>query len=206
VKSVKGKRKTQDPCERCFLHKERCICAFIPSLNLPTRLSLVIHKKELRRTTNTGVLATHALQNSQIFVRGDSTEPLDLNSLLDPSYRPMLLFPADGAVLLTPELIAESPLPVHLIVPDGNWRQASKVNIRHPEISNISRVTLKADLQDQYRIRAEHIPNGMATLQAIAHALGIIEGSSVKQELLELYRIKLEMTMLGRGVRFDADS
>jgi hypothetical protein len=39
----------------------------------------------------------------------------------------------------------------------------------------------------------------MATLQAIAYALGILEGEEVKQKLLELYRHKLEQTLRGRG-------
>ena len=42
--------------------------------------------------------------------------------------------------------------------------------------------------------------HGMATLQAIAHAMGIIEGDAVKDELLKLYNIKLERTLLGRGI------
>ncbi len=196
----KGQRKTQDPCEVCFLHRERCICEFIPSLSLRTRLSLVIHKKEMRRTTNTGLLTTRALKNSEVFIRGEDREPLDLSSLLDPAYRPLLLYPAEGAILLTADYIAQSPLPIRLIVPDGNWRQASKVNTRHSELASVPRVTLKAMANDKYRMRSEPVPEGMATLQAIAHALGICEGDFVKEKLLALYRIKLERTLEGRGV------
>ena len=39
----------------------------------------------------------------------------------------------------------------------------------------------------------------MATLQAIAHALGVIEGDLVKDQLMKVYHAKLEQTLLGRG-------
>jgi hypothetical protein len=40
----------------------------------------------------------------------------------------------------------------------------------------------------------------MATLQAIAHGLGVIEGDLVKGQLMKLYQAKLEQTLLGRGL------
>jgi hypothetical protein len=40
----------------------------------------------------------------------------------------------------------------------------------------------------------------MATLQAIACALGVIEGDLVKAQLMKLYHAKLEQTLIGRGL------
>lgn len=197
----RGQRKTQDPCENCFLHRDRCLCDFIPRLETKTKISLVIHAKELRRTTNTGLLATKALVNSQILVRGTDNGRLDLSELLNPMYRPILFFPAEGAEELNLDFVDQSELPIHLIVPDGNWRQASKVHHRHPELKDIPRVMIKFPNTATQHLRAESTPEGMATLQAIAHALGVIEGEFVKQKLLELYHLKLERTLLGRGVR-----
>ena len=105
----KGKRKTQDPCETCLLHRERCICEFIPTLNLKTKLILIIHARELKRTTNTGTLAVKALVNSEIFVRGQINEPLDLSPLLNPAYRSVLFYPSTDAVELTPDFVNQSP-------------------------------------------------------------------------------------------------
>ena len=197
----RGQRKTQDPCENCFLHRDRCLCDFIPRLETKTKISLVIHAKELRRTTNTGLLATKALVNSQILVRGTDNGRLDLSELLNPMFRPILFFPAEGAEELNLDFVDQSELPIHLIVPDGNWRQASKVHHRHPELKDIPRVMIKFPNTATQHLRAESTPEGMATLQAIAHALGVIEGEFVKQKLLELYHLKLERTLLGRGVR-----
>jgi hypothetical protein len=40
----------------------------------------------------------------------------------------------------------------------------------------------------------------MATLQAIAHALGVIEGDLVKAQLMKLYHARLERMLRGRGL------
>jgi len=40
----------------------------------------------------------------------------------------------------------------------------------------------------------------MATLQAIAHGLGVIEGDLVKEQLMKLYDAKVERTLIGRGL------
>lgn len=194
------KRKTKDPCVECGLHKNLCICALIPSLTLKTKISLVIHKKELKRTTNTGRLAIKSLTNSELRIRGDEDrQALDLSDLLVPTFRTFLFFPSEDAVDLNQDLVGQSPLPIQLIVPDGNWRQASKVNTRHPELKDIQRVKIGSANASTHHLRAEHSPEGMATLQAIAQALQIIEGTEAVAPLMRLYEAKLKNTLIGRG-------
>lgn len=194
-------RKTKDPCADCFLHRERCICDQLPFLDLKTRVCLVIHSKELKRTTNTGRLALKILKNSEMKVRGDNAEsPLDLSSILSKNYRTVLFYPSDAAQELTPEFVDESDLPLQLIVPDGNWRQASKVHYRHQEIQHIPRVKITSAPESQEFLRLESKKSGMATLQAIAYALGAIEGLDVQHKVLDVYNLKLKRTLQGRGV------
>ena len=204
-KILNRKRKTKDPCSGCWLHQDRCICHLIPSLDLKTRICLVIHKKELKRTTNTGQLALKSLVNSEIRIRGESDrKPLDLTDLLIPQYRTLLFFPSDDAAELTPEFVQSSSLPIQLIVPDGNWRQASKVHSRHLELRDVQKVKISAANKSMYHLRTEHFPEGMATLEAIAFALGIIEGAEIKNILLNLYQAKLKNTLLGRGQKIES--
>jgi len=197
--SASRQRKPKDPCQVCFLHKERCICAAIPSLSLPTKITLVVHTKELKRTTNTGRLAVKALTNSEMLVRGEDRAGLSLESLLTPEYRTYLFYPSDDALELNSELVNSSELPIQLIVPDGSWRQASKVHYRHHELKDVPRVKISTPNQATLHMRAENTEAGMATLEAIAHALGIIEGEEVRSILLAFYQMKLEGTLKGRG-------
>ncbi len=193
------KRKTQDPCQGCFLHKDRCICDQFPTLSLKTKVALIIHAKELKRTTNTGRLAVKILTNSEMRVRGEGRESLDLTDLLVQEYRTLLFYPSPDAIELTREFVDESPLPIQLIVPDGNWRQASKVHYRHHELSDIPRVMISTPNLSEKHLRAESTESGMATLEAIACALGIIEGAEVKETLMKFFQLKLEATLSGRS-------
>ncbi len=194
------KRKTKAPCPGCFLHSDLCICDQIPRLDLKTKVTLVVHAKELKRTTNTGRLAILALVNSEMRVRGDDRNGMDLSELLSNDYNSLLFYPSECASELTHDLINESPKPVQLIVPDGNWRQASKVHYRHKELKGLKRVKISTPNTAQFRLRTEILPAGMATLEAIAHALRIIEGESVFEKLIAVYNAKLQQTLIGRGV------
>jgi DTW domain-containing protein YfiP len=193
------KRKTKNPCSGCGLHAIFCICDAIPSLSLVTKISLVIHKNELRRTTNTGKLAIRALKNSEMHVIGNADAPFRLETILSPEYHSLLLYPADDALELDPSLLAQIKKPVQLIVPDGNWRQASKVHYRNKHLSTLQRVKFNLPNTASHFLRTESKEVGMATLEAIAHALGVLEGEIVKNILLSLYAAKLQNTLASRG-------
>lgn len=198
--TLERKRKTKDPCPECFLNRALCICDQIPSLQTRTRLCLVVHAKELKRTTNTGRLAIKALQNSEMRVRGELRETLDLSDLLVPEYRTVLFYPCEGSQELDATFMAQDPRPIQLIVPDGNWRQASKVHYRHHELKDVPRVMISAPNTAKLHMRVETTQEGMATLEAIAQAFRVTEGPEAGEALMRLYNLKLERTLIGRGV------
>jgi DTW domain-containing protein len=193
------KRKTKDPCPGCSLNKALCVCEWIPRLELRTRVALIVHAKELKRTTNTGRLAIQSLVNSSMHIRGEGREALDLSGLLSPNYRSVVVFPSEDAVDLAADFVAQSPVPIQLIVPDGNWRQASKVPSRHEELKDLPRVKISAVNEGHFHLRAESSPEGMSTLEAIAQALKIIEGEAAFAPLMALYQAKLSATLIGRA-------
>ncbi len=181
------------------MHRGLCICEFFPSLTLKTKLSLIIHSKELKRTTNTGMLAVKSLTNSQVFVRGLKESPLDFQIVLDPDYRSVLFFPSKDATDLNKDFVQQSSKPIQLLVPDGNWRQASKIHYRYSELKNLPRVMIKSENTATQHLRKESSAEGMATLQAVAYAFGVLEGEIAQKALLDLYQLKLARTLQGRG-------
>jgi DTW domain-containing protein YfiP len=133
-------------------------------------------------------------------VRGETKEAIDLSDLLTDRYRSFLFYPSADAMELDRELVAQDARPIQLIVPDGSWRQAGKVRLRHRELKDVPRVKISTPDPVKFFLRVQHRPEGMATLQAIAHALGVIEGESVKSQLMKLYQAKVERTLIGRGL------
>ncbi len=97
-------------------------------------------------------------------------------------------------------MVTQERRPIQLIVPDGTWRQAKKILSRHPELKELPRVKISAPNQPTFQLRAQSRPERMATLQAIAQALGVIEGEPVRAQLMKLYVTKIERTLIGRGI------
>ena len=92
-----------------------------------------------------------------------------------------------------------------LVVPDGTWRQASKVRNRVPGLKELPCVSLPPDVPSIYRLRAEAHEHGLATMEAIARAMGILEGAHVRVALEHVFRAMVERTLWARGEVESAD-
>lgn len=179
------------------MHAVLCLCALIPRLPTRTRLVLVIHRFEERKPTNSGQLAALCLPNSEVCVRGVAGAPAP-RFTYDPATQPLLLYPDASAQPLT--AFAGSTRPVTLVVPDGTWRQAAKVRQRMPGLSDVPCVSLPPDEPTTYRLRAEFHDGRLATLEAIARALGILEGRHVRVALERLFDVMVARTLWMRGL------
>ena len=195
-----GVGKAIDRCPECDASRTLCMCAELPRLNLRTKVALVIHHRELSRSSNTGLLALRALVNCELRVRGEGREMLDLSDLLSPQYRTLLFYPCVAAVELDRDMICQDPRPLQLIVPDGTWRQARKIHSRHHELKDVPRVKISTPNNSTFQLRAQSRVEGMATLQAIAAALRLIEGDWVGDQLMQFYRARVARTLNARGV------
>lgn len=191
----------QNRCPRCVLRRELCVCALVPRIETRTRVVLLMHAQEEKKPSNTGRLAHLCLPNSEIRLRGlrDGT-PLSLDGLFDDEYETWMLHLSHESEELNSERAARMEKPVRLLVPDGTWSQASRLGSmlakRHPRIRHMK---LKADVPSNYRLRTEHDPNGLATFEAIARALGILECAAVREEMEKIFRIMTDRVLWTRG-------
>lgn len=193
--------RTKARCARCLLHRELCVCGIAPRLPVATRVVLLMHVQEANKPSNTGRLAHFCLPNSEIRYRGarDGT-PLSLEGLVEDTHDTWMLHLSEESVDLTPELVAAQEKPVRLLVPDGTWSQASRLGSKLArDLPGIKHVKLTAFKPSMYRLRAEHHPDGMATFEAIARALGVIEGGQVQAKLEEFFLIATDRVLWTRG-------
>jgi DTW domain-containing protein YfiP len=187
------------------MHLGLCLCSLIPRIETRTRVVLVIHQYEDRKPSNTGRLAAECLVNSEIVFRGGRASPPD-RPLWTAGSRPLFLFPRDDASTLQPP---ESPDdegrgggsdgPITLIVPDGTWRQASRVRLRVPGLTDVPCVRLPPGARSAYRLRTSSDTSRVSTMEAIARALGILEGPAVQAQLDRLFRVMVDRALRSRG-------
>lgn len=180
------------------MRQEHCICSEISEFPNRTKLTLVMHKRETRKTTNTGQLAAKLLKQSRALVRGIEGSPLKLEEHIQAPENCLLLAYSPKSKVLTPEFVETLPSPLELVVPDGNWGQASRMIQREKIMSKMIWVQLPPGPPSRYFLRKEPHPGGVSTLEAIARALGIIEGPQVQKHLEHVFDIMVERTLSTR--------
>jgi DTW domain-containing protein YfiP len=193
------------------MQRALCVCALLPSLTTRTRVVLLLHQLELRKTTNTGRLALRCLTNSALALRGQLVEDLTLPrdaAVVPPAWlteavQPVLLFPGPDARPLEDFATGDGP-PLTLVVPDGTWSQASRMRKRFPGLDQIPCARLPDTLVSTYRLRHDLRPGHLSTMQAIAHAIGILESEAIAQQLLHALQVTVERTLYSKG-RLPAD-
>jgi DTW domain-containing protein YfiP len=176
-----------------------CLCAELTPLELETRLVVVMHRREARQTTNTGRLAAMSLARGEVLVRGDRASPLDPAALAGAEGRAIVLFPSEDAAVLDAALAASLRRPVTLVVPDGCWRQTRHMVRHEAAISGLPRVKLPPGPPGAYRLRHGAPAGGLSTLEAVARALGVLEGPDVQALLEARFARVVERVLWSRG-------
>ena len=191
--------KRAERCNTCRMHVAQCICELIPELDLETKVIVVMHHREWKKSTASAALFGLCDPNAEIRIRGHRDARFDDTGIVTTERQTLLLYPSEDAELLTPELVARDPRPVTLVVPDGSWRQAAKATQREPVLKTLPRVTLPDMGPTRYRLRFEPKEGGLGTFEAIARALRILEGESVYAQLSALFDEMVERTLATRG-------
>lgn len=160
-----------------------------PRLPTNVRLVLVIHHRELKKPSNTGMVAVRSLENSEYHTVGLLNRPLDYSEVVQEGATNLMLFPGPDAKILTPELCQTFSRPIRLIVPDGNWGQGTRMGRRLLQQRNISCVTLPHAGPSQFVLRreSEDRPQGLATCEAIARAYTLLESPEAGQHIFDAF-------------------
>lgn len=184
-------------CARCGLHVRLCICAHIQPLELRTRVIVLRHRREVHKPSNSGRLVPLVLTGGEVRVVGGGRVPLEAQGLIEPERRSLLLYPSADSTPLARDDADDRP--ITLIVPDANWRGAHKMTTREPALAGIPRVHVPGGARSNYRLRRHPDPRFLATFEAIARALGILEGPAVQAHMEHVFKLMVERTLYSRG-------
>jgi DTW domain-containing protein YfiP len=152
----------------------------------------------LGRTSNTVRLLNLAIRNATLICHGVFPAPADPASHLPVGATPVVLFPGHGAVELTSEFVTFLPSPPVLVVPDGNWKQASRMVKRLPLLAGAVKVSLSARPFAGNTLRCNR-GERMSTFLAVAQALAVLEGEEIAVPLIDFYRRATDRMLYSRG-------
>lgn len=186
-------------CPACRQQRWLCVCGLAPRLAIRTPVVVVVHVSDLPRTSSTVRLLTLAARDVTILPHGEFPAPADPAPHLPAGMTPVVLFPGHGARPLTPGLIASLPSPPALVVPDGNWKQASRMVKRIPLLAGAVKVSLPGRAFPGTALRRNQEGHHMSTYEAVAQAVGVLEGEAVSERLLDFYRRATDRMLMVRG-------
>lgn len=183
-----------------MVHADNCFCKKIQVLDLQTKVSLLVFRKERFLPSNTAHLTLKSLKNSQQFERGYQNTHLTSEFIDKEYYHPLYLYPSEDAIELTPDLLESLNKPINLIVPDGTWRQAKKVYRREPLLSEVTQVKITPNKKSIYPLRRQKFEYGLCTHEAISYSLGILEDTNAQEHMLNNLKIMIDAHLKNRPI------
>lgn len=166
-------------CNYCRLHAPLCLCQNLQPVDIPINLILVMHQNEGFKTSNTGCFLQRFFSNCQVLTYGARPEhQLDHDRLVFDPQHTAILFPASDATPLNPSMDIE-----HLIIPDGTWRQASKLTRRIRHRHGYRVVTVPPGPASRYRLRQAPREGWICTFEAVSRAIGALGHLTCQAEL-----------------------
>jgi len=181
-------------CPRCLRPVAQCLCPLVPALTSRTRVLILQHPAEARHPLNTGRLAALALAQAELrvgtaFGEGDWARP---------GRRAWLLFPGPQARVLG---AGDGPDPdaCTLVVPDATWRQARGMLHANPELAALPRLMLPPGAAGAYRVRHAREPGAVATIEAVAQALEMLEAPARFDAMLRPFEALVQGQIAAMG-------
>ena len=165
----------RETCYRCNRPRAICLCPSAPPMATRTRIVLLMHPKEHRRERcTTGRLTCLNLSNSEIVTGVEFDGHPRVRALVDdPTNRPMLLYPGDGALNLSDGFApAPAPVPRRLVVfiIDGTWVCSRTIMRRNPGLQRLPRLMFTPREKSRFVIKRQPHEWCLSTLEA-AHGL-----------------------------------
>jgi DTW domain-containing protein len=187
-------------CARCGRPQVTCYCDSVTPVPTRTRVLMLQHPREHGKAVNTARIAALALPSSTLHVGIDFADtPEVIEAISDPSHPAVLLYPGPDASDL--ERLPPAG-PVTLVVIDGTWHQARALLRKNPRIAALPRYAFTPPRPSEYRIRKEPSPECVSTIEALAHALPLLEGDRARfAALLEPFRamVDFQLTYVARS-------
>jgi len=169
----------RENCRRCLRPAPFCVCEHLPSLASRTRVVILQHPREARVAICSAWLCHAALPGSELIQGVELDAHPRVAALLD-APGTWLLFPGEGAT--PPGALAADP-PATLVVIDSTWLQAGKLLRKNPRLAALPRLALApgAVAPSGYAgLRAEPAEGHLATIDAVAEALGALEADPAR--------------------------
>ncbi|EQC44344.1 tRNA-uridine aminocarboxypropyltransferase [Bacteriovorax sp. Seq25_V] len=183
-------------CEVCRINKPLCFCSHIPKLDNKVEVLVVMHFTERWLTSNTAYFANLVLNNSKIIERGNLNSPMTSEQFVKEEKSYLYLFPTEDSKPIE-EFKGDISKAV-LVVPDGSWSKAKKFHKREECLKALPKYHLSNVGKSNYQLRKSPGEDFLCTYEAIAKALGSLEGKEIENQMLNFFDIFVDRVLRSR--------
>jgi DTW domain-containing protein len=177
-------------CPRCWRPVSVCYCAHIVPLQTQTRVIVLQHPRERDVGVGTVRIARLCLPNAVVRVGIDFADDPVVQAALA-SGQAHVIYPGPNARDV--ESVAPGT-PMTLILVDGTWGQAHRLLKVNPALMQLPQLRFTPPQASAYNpIRREPEAHCTATIEALAHVLGYLEGDRERfQSMLRPFHAMVE--------------
>ena len=189
-------------CPTCALRGRSCVCDRLRTITPPLKLSIIRHRKEISRGSNSARILAYSVEGTTIIEHGSRYS--------GPTVLPEGCL--SNAVLLFPMFYDPDPnhpplewtgqfTPKNLIVLDGSWKQTSRMLKKIEGLTALPRISVEPLIPPLPRIRKPYFEGGMCTMEASISALQQFLRTEQIEQLKENYLIWLDQVRKNSGIR-----
>ena len=181
-------------CQRCWILDAFCICGVAPSVSTLTEVLVVRHERESWKSTGTARIAALAMPRLRLLEFGENSEPAKTQMPDEITPGTHVLFPTEESAAWDGTVVKK------LVVIDGTWRQVRRMYAKMPALHAVPKLALPEPVAKVLRLRESKFEAGRSTLEAIAEAIGLLEGAQLAAPLHALHATYVERVFRARGV------
>lgn len=163
----------------------------MPPVNYGGEIHILQHPTEQHHSKNTVRLVKLLLPQVQVWLGESEQELAPLQNYIKSSDKPWgCIYPSCNSLLFTE---ASAPLPkTNLLFIDATWRKARKIWHLNPWLAALHCYHLPDTRTGAYRIRKNHAPHQLSTLEAIAVSLSQAAETAPLLDLFEQFQRQVE--------------
>ena len=192
---MRKNRSPENKCPVCGFIPSLCICSEIEKVDPKIKIILIQHSLDARKPSNTGNLL-RGITNCECIRYGKLEDPpLDMEKI--EKLNAFVLYPFQDSILLTPDIWKEGETPT-IIIPDGTWKQASRLASR---LRNHCRGFLKfpSNFTTNYKLRDSKEDFKLCTCESARNVYGILGDKKTEQAINKAFELFVIKNLKNRG-------
>ncbi|MBR0519604.1 DTW domain-containing protein [bacterium] len=192
---MRKNRSPENKCSVCGFIPRLCICSEIEKVNPKIRIILIQHSLDARKPSNTGNLLKGITDCELIRYGKLEDKPVDMEEI--EKLNAFVLYPFQDSILLTKEIWKEDETPT-IIIPDGTWKQASRLASR---LRGHCRGFLRfpSNFVTNYKLRDSREDFKLCTCESAMNVYGILGDTKSERSVKNAFELFVNKNLKNRG-------